>query len=135
MKTIKCPNCSTTFETKRNTIHCSNKCRDERIVKRRLRIGSIVNRALRKWLYQNLEQKCYMCGIGCAWNEKPLRLQIDHINGNIKDNRLVNLKMICPNCHTQTETWGVKNSSDEGRKRMVDGANYLRKLRLQKLHR
>jgi len=51
---------------------------------------------------------CQMCGIGPEWNGLSLTLQLDHINGNRKDNRLENLRFICPNCHTQTETFGTR---------------------------
>lgn len=40
---------------------------------------------------------------------KPLTLELDHINGNHKDNRLNNLRFLCPNCHTQTATYGSKS--------------------------
>jgi 5-methylcytosine-specific restriction endonuclease McrA len=54
-----------------------------------------------------LEYKCSMCGI-FEWMDKPLSLQLDHINGINNDNRIENLRFLCPNCHTQTPTWGFK---------------------------
>ena len=53
---------------------------------------------------------CEVCGQLPIWNGKPLKLQLDHINGNHNDNRLENLRIICPNCHTQTDTFGNKKS-------------------------
>lgn len=52
---------------------------------------------------------CEQCSLGEIWNNKPLVLQIDHKNGNCLDNRVNNLRFICANCHTQTDTFGVKN--------------------------
>jgi 5-methylcytosine-specific restriction endonuclease McrA len=56
-----------------------------------------------------LEYKCALCGIGPEWNNQPLTLQMDHINGNNSDDRLENLRILCPNCHTQTHTYAGKN--------------------------
>ena len=44
-----------------------------------------------------------------SWLGKPLSIQIDHRNGIRSDHRLENLRMLCPNCHSQTETYGAKN--------------------------
>lgn len=54
-------------------------------------------------------EKCEMCGMTTSWRGSPIRLQIDHRNGNPLDNRLENLRFLCPNCHSQTETFGAKN--------------------------
>ena len=54
------------------------------------------------------ENKCEICGQLPEWNGKELVLQLDHINGDHNDNRLENLRILCPNCHTQTETFANK---------------------------
>lgn len=56
------------------------------------------------------EDKCELCGCSNEWNGKPLILQLDHINGNHSDNRLENLRIVCPNCHSQTETFSNKRA-------------------------
>lgn len=56
-----------------------------------------------------LENVCSECGQKPYHNGKPLVLQLDHINGVNNDHRLENLRLLCPNCHTQTPTWGSRN--------------------------
>jgi hypothetical protein len=55
-----------------------------------------------------IEYKCVSCKIS-EWNNKPITLQLDHINGDCSDHRRENLQLLCPNCHSQTETWCGKN--------------------------
>lgn len=53
------------------------------------------------------QNKCEICEID-SWCDKPLTCQLDHINGRNSDHRLENLRMLCPNCHSQTPTFGNK---------------------------
>ncbi|MEV6751852.1 HNH endonuclease [Streptomyces sp. NPDC051214] len=48
---------------------------------------------------------CAGCGSTGEWLGRPITLQIDHVNGNWRDNRRENLRYLCPNCHALTETW------------------------------
>lgn len=66
------------------------------------------------------EYRCSICPNDGNWNGKPLNLQLDHINGNRKDQRLENLRWVCPNCHSQTDTYGGKNISHTGKKKVSD---------------
>lgn len=56
----------------------------------------------------NAPNECALCGLGPAWNGSPLTLQLDHVNGNNTDHRLENLRLLCPNCHSQTPTYAGK---------------------------
>lgn len=62
-------------------------------------------RLLKEGIKENI---CEECGIK-DWNSKELEMQLEHIDGNPHNHLLNNLKMICPNCHSQTKTWCGKN--------------------------
>jgi len=56
-----------------------------------------------------LEYKCSNCGLDNSWNDRQLNLHLDHINGISNDHRLCNLRYLCPNCHSQTDTYCGRN--------------------------
>jgi len=64
------------------------------------------NRLLKEGL---LDNKCSICGLEPVWQEQPLVLILDHINGVRDDNRRENLRLLCPNCNSQTDTFAGRN--------------------------
>ena len=68
--------------------------------------GKLKKRLLKEGLVEN---KCLECGMTNIWNNKPIIFQLDHINGVNEDNRLENLRLLCPNCHSQTTTFAGRN--------------------------
>lgn len=71
--------------------------------------GHLKNRLIK----EGIKQACCE-GENChitEWHGKPLQLHLHHVNGDAFDNRLENLQILCPNCHSQTENYGHKNKS------------------------
>jgi Zn finger protein HypA/HybF involved in hydrogenase expression len=54
-----------------------------------------------------IPNKCNDCKIENSWNGKPLTLQLDHIDGDFTNNVIDNLRLLCPNCHSQTPTFSM----------------------------
>lgn len=66
---------------------------------------------LRKRLVElGVSYVCSICGI-YSWLDNPITLHLDHIDGNHSNNLKENLRFLCPNCHQQTDTWGIKNNA------------------------
>jgi hypothetical protein len=60
------------------------------------------------------EERCERCGLD-EWMGEPLLLTLDHIDGDNRNNSIENLKILCPNCHSQTPTWCGKNKTRKNR--------------------
>ena len=76
----------------------------DRFKKNRREPYRILKRAM---LEYGIEYKCKKCGLN-QWNNKDISLQIDHINSNPLDNRIENIRFLCPNCHSQTPNFGSR---------------------------
>lgn len=68
--------------------------------------------------------QCAVCGLPPFWNNQSLTLTLDHINGKNKDNRLENLRWICPNCDRQLDTYGTKNKKKLEKGIILSSGNY-----------
>lgn len=71
-----------------------------------------------------LKYMCAHCGLASLWEGKPLVLHLDHIDGNARNHRLTNLRFLCPNCHSQTDTYCGKNSKGRPPRSVFDPAKF-----------
>lgn len=108
-RTKACLYCGSTIIKSRNKF-CNTDCwrRYKSVCRRNMLEGGSIkqNKCIRVALSEKYGGKCSECGQSSVWNGKPLVLQVDHIDGNSDNNIESNLRLLCPNCHTQTETFG-----------------------------
>jgi hypothetical protein len=71
---------------------------------------------LKKYLVEKFGEKCSECSIESSWNNKPLVLQLDHKDGDSDNNYPKNLRLLCPNCHSQTDNFSSKGQGSRYKK-------------------
>ncbi len=116
-----CLSCSNEFKYspyQNNGKFCSNRCSGDAKLnesRRKFMSGIVMDRPIQKRLVTERDGwKCQECGIA-NWQGKPIALQLDHTDGCPANNDPSNLRLLCPNCHTQTPSFGAKNKG-KGRK-------------------
>lgn len=117
-----CLNCGVKIPS--NIKYCSNKCQHQYIHKLKLQeirekngVGCNIPR-IKEYLIEIRGHKCEICG-NRVWQEKPIPLVLDHINGRAADNRLENLRLVCGNCDMQLPTYKSKNKNSDRKRRNV----------------
>lgn len=129
MKTYDCIYCNAVNEQGKGTPkrYCNSAChalgKRQRILKEWLD-GTYYNKkgnppdVAKDWIREKQGNACLLCNI-TDWNNKPIVFQFDHIDGNPDNNTKENFRMICPNCHSQTDTYGVKNKNAKHSRRNI----------------
>jgi HNH endonuclease len=105
------------------SVACNSKYQWEKVSIPKIESGQGGN--LKRYLKEIFGDKCSECGQEGTWNNKPLVLQLDHIDGDSDNNYPNNVRLLCPNCHTQTENFGSKGKGSRYKK-VTKRNSYLR---------
>ena len=126
VKAIKeCENCGKVMSKTQNK-YCNVECSIDGMYKNitlpKFLAGELYNNStIRKVLIKLFEAKCSECNVTSSWNDKPLTLEVDHIDGNSDNCFPNNLRLLCPNCHSQqiTSVGGIVNKKKSKRNKYL----------------
>ena len=126
IKEYNCLYCGTLsrWSNRKHNVYCGVLCSNEHVkcltflkfINGDIKENKTIKRILTD-LNINTCSVCSVCGILPEWNNKPLTLQVDHIDGNSDNCNPVNVRLICPNCHSQTDTFSNKLSIKKNTRR------------------
>ena len=117
-------------------MYCSKKCSSDYVVNQKY--DHYINnqeeyckvsqgmRFVKPHILKEQNNCCSLCGIKNEWNNKPIVFVLDHINGDASNNKRENLRLICPNCDSQLETYKSKNKNSARKERYL--MNYKNRL-------
>lgn len=119
-----CMNCGKEFHPRYSSagMYCSNKCQQE--YRSKMKYQDYINNPdkyygkssmawVKKYILEEQGHKCAICGRENTWNNKPLIFILDHIDGHANNNNRTNLRLICPNCDSQLDTYKSKNKNSD----------------------
>jgi hypothetical protein len=120
-KLYKCISCSSGLSKKTKTglcWVCFRKLEKEKILtlwketgKTGCTISTGVKGCIRKYIYNKQNHKCAICDLDDMWNNKPLKFILDHIDGDASNSSENNVRLICPNCDSQLDTYKSRNKN------------------------
>jgi len=130
VKSSICLNCDNTFVLAyTGAKFCSNKCNGEYIKSKKLEhylnnqseycsVQSGI-KFLKPHILQEQNNCCSICSIENEWNGKPIVFVLDHIDGDASNNKRENLRLVCPNCDSQLDTYKSKNKNSARKERYL----------------
>ena len=120
---FNCLFCNKEQPLKRNTSnkYCDNKCQQDYQLKEKVSQwltegnwvfkNQMIGAWMRRYVHEQSNHTCSVCNLS-EWNGVPITLEVDHIDGHHLNNNVDNLRSICPNCHSQTDTYKAKNTGN-----------------------
>jgi 5-methylcytosine-specific restriction endonuclease McrA len=127
---IKCKHCEKEHFVQNKysskSLYCSVQCQQDLRLMEKVKSGLASSKTMKRYLLREYGHKCWSCGI-TNWNNKPIIMELEHIDGNSENNSLDNLSILCPNCHSQTPTYKAKNvgkGRHSRRIRYAEGKSY-----------
>jgi hypothetical protein len=125
----ECVNCNELYlSTQKNSKYCSKNCeveyktnkKYEHYLSNQDEYEKIVDvKFLKRHILREQNYCCEICEMKNEWNNKPIVFILDHINGDASNNRRENLRLICPNCDSQLDTYKSKNRNSARKERYL----------------
>lgn len=122
-----CLHCNTIINGRniKSRKYCSKHCQQNFILNKAINENKYSARTAKRYLLLK-DNSCNICKLK-TWNNQKISLEIDHIDGCSINNKMENLRLLCPNCHSQTPTYKSKNKGKGRQKRRIryqEGKSY-----------